>query len=36
MYYVDELGKSISSNSKWDIKPVLDDKEYTYIATKKL
>ena len=36
MYYVDELGKSISSNSKWDIKPVIDGSEYTYIATKKL
>lgn len=36
MYYVDELGKSISSNSNWDIKPFIDGSEYTYIATKKL
>ena len=36
MYYIDELGKTISSNSKWDIKPVVDGKEYTYIASKNL
>lgn len=36
MYYIDELGKTISSNSKWDIKPVLDGSEYTYIASKNL
>lgn len=36
MYYIDELGKTISSNSKWDIKPLVDGSEYTYIASKNL
>lgn len=36
MYYIDELGKTIASNSKWDINPVLDAKEYTFIASKNL
>ena len=36
MYYIDELGKTISSNSKWDIKPVVDGSEYSYIASKNL
>lgn len=36
MYYIDELGKNISSNTKWEIEPKITGEKYTYIASKNL
>lgn len=36
MYYIDELTKTYSKGSKWEIEPDLDGEKYAYIAKKSL
>lgn len=36
MYYIDELTKDLSNNSKWEILPEIKGEEYTFVAKKSL